>query len=162
MMNQNFAKKRVAGLSMLLFAVLAIPVFLNMSAPAGGEHTGPGGAVSALQLASGFFFVLALIILLAWIARNWLLPGMKAGAQRNELHLIEKLPLTQQSTLVLVRVCGKKLLLGVSGESIQMLSEYGAEEHEPKENSDEFHPVTAGAQPGSHRFAQILENLKKS
>ncbi len=158
-MNPKNANKRVIGLSLLLLAVLITPVMLNMNAAAGREDAA-GGAVSLLQLSAGFFFVLALIALMAWAAKSWLLPAMKTGAAQRELRLVEKLVVNQQATIVLVRACEKKLLIGISGDSMQVLSELAPdpEEHDKNEPGD----VPTVSIRKSHRFAQFLEKAQQT
>lgn len=97
----------------------AAPAFPNEAAPPdlGGE--GLGAAFGQMLMALGL--VLALVVGLYVLAKRFLPAGAGAGAVGG-LRLMGRLPLGPRKWLALVQAGDKALLLGVSDQSINLLT----------------------------------------
>ena len=83
-------------------------------------------ATEALIKTSGMLLlVLAIIYLMAWLLKKQQRP---ARTHRRELNLIESLPLGKNERLCLVKAGDRYLLLGVSANSVNQISEIPAEQ----------------------------------
>ncbi len=102
-------------------------VFASMTAPALGAEspTGMVGAADALQVIVGLLLVLLFIAVLAWIYRRS--GGLRAGGSPL-LRVMGTLPLGTRERLVLVRVNGVRLLLGVAPGRVSTLYVLGESE----------------------------------
>lgn len=100
------------GLCLLLSA--ACPA----SAAGAGESGVAGAASPAMQIVSALFLVMAAIGALAWILR---LQQRQAGASQPFLKIVASLGLGPRERLVIVESGESWLLLGVTGQSIQLL-----------------------------------------
>lgn len=76
-----------------------------------------------LRLALSFATVLALVGALTWVLRRRGMLGIGGGADRGRLEVLERKSLGKSSALVLARVGDRAVLLGVTGERIEMLCE---------------------------------------
>lgn len=101
-----------------------LPLWLADSTPALNVRA-PSGTDMALQLTQvlvSLGLVLGLIFALAWFVRR----RPNITGQRH-IEVVERLSLGQKEQLVLVRVAGQSLLLGVSPAGIQMLQALDAD-----------------------------------
>jgi flagellar protein FliO/FliZ len=83
-----------------------------------GESGVPGGASSAMQVISALFLVMAAIGALAWILR---LQQKHTGASQPFIKIVATLGLGPRERLVIVESGESWLLLGVTGQGIQLL-----------------------------------------
>ena len=83
-----------------------------------GESAVAGGASSAVQVISALFLVMAAIGAVAWILR---LQQRQAGTSQPFLKVVASLGLGPRERLLIVESGESWLLLGVTGQSIQLL-----------------------------------------
>ncbi len=83
-----------------------------------------------LMLSLGF--VIALIFLTAWILKKMNKRSGSLGiyGKKNSMNIVECLPITADKQIIIVKVGGKNLLLGVSPAGINLISELGADDME--------------------------------
>lgn len=90
---------------------------LRAAAPAGAAAGEALGVASIVQVLLGLAAVLALFVLLAWLARRVAVVRGASGAMR----VLGSLALSTRDRLVLVEVAGDRLLLGLSPGRITAL-----------------------------------------
>jgi flagellar protein FliO/FliZ len=134
-----------------MFSLLFLPVFLNPE-----EATPPENGASArefldawanqpieepgfTQVVIALFVVLLMIFAAAWLLRRLSFRnGRKLG--RGGLKVLESLPLGGKRMIQVVRVHDRNLVVGVTGERIDLLTELSEEEVEaesaPEEKAD--------------------------
>lgn len=83
----------------------------------------PGGLGDWLRMFASLFFVLGLIVLAAWLFRRYGPRTIAQGGRGDAIHIVGSRPLGGRRSLMLVRVRGQTLLLGVTPQSIQCLTE---------------------------------------
>ena len=107
-------------------------------------------AVSALAL------VIGLIGLFYYLGQR-LNERITGGASKRQIQVIERAPLGDKRTLVLIRVGRQQLLLGATNSRISMLSEVACEEHLEKPSSE-----SAAEENGESKisFRRILEAMR--
>ncbi|MFT5806396.1 MAG: flagellar protein FliO/FliZ [Moritella dasanensis] len=96
-----------------------------------------------LQWLLSLFVVIAVIVMLAWIAKK----TRVFGSNHQQLHVIATLPLGPKERLIVVQVGSEQVLLGVTGQQINLLKELP----EPLVNS----------QPELNPFATKLAQMMK-
>src|SRR5262245_49663350 len=77
---------------------------------------------SAWRMAAGFFVVLALLALCAWLLKRTVAARRAAGA----MHVETALSLGERRSLVIVTVEGRRLLLGTAPNYVSLVTELGA------------------------------------
>lgn len=101
-----------------------------LATPAVSAAPDLGMASAATHMALGLLLVLAVILAAFWVLRRF---GPKFGlgpvGRGGMLRIVSQLPLGQRKSLVVVRFLNKDLLLGVTDQTITMLTE-GASTHE--------------------------------
>jgi len=106
-----------------MIRTIAMVLVLVPSLANAGE-TSPEPIVGGLQLWAGLAIVMALILLLYAAAQRWL--RWPAGGRGGIIQIRETRPLGPKKVLYLVKVRDRELLLGVTGERIELLSEMPA------------------------------------
>ncbi|MGO4327555.1 flagellar biosynthetic protein FliO [Cupriavidus sp. M-11] len=95
-------------------------------------HVGPGGAASLAQAGLGLFAIVALILLLAWLARR---AGLVRHGQAGAMKVVGSTMLGPRQRLVMVEVGDTCLVLGVSAGEIRTLHTLPAQAaHKPDQN----------------------------
>ncbi len=123
-----------------------------------GSHVGVGAASGLAQAGLGLFAVIALILLLAWLARR---AGLVRHGQGGQMKVIGSTMLGARQRLVMVEVGDTCLVLGVSAGEIRTLHTLPAQAaHKPDQN-----PGGAASQVPAGSFGQKLlramqDNLK--
>lgn len=99
------------------------------------------------------FFFLALVCLLIYFLLRKVLPRIvqMPGIRNRTVKIIERLPLDQKKSLVVVEIQDKAFLLGCSENSINILMELDREKMETKP------PVAAAGSSGS--FDSVLKKI---
>lgn len=88
------------------------------------QATLPGAAdlvPSTWRVAAGFFVVLALLALLAWVLKRATVGRRAAGT----MHVETALSLGERKSLVIVTVEGRRLLLGTAPNHVSLVAELG-------------------------------------
>ncbi|WP_059412375.1 flagellar biosynthetic protein FliO [Cupriavidus basilensis] len=128
----SLRRMATAGLVAGLALVQAAPAAAQASAAAGNPpaagiaagtgaaagHVGPSGAASMAQAGLGLFAVIALILLLAWLARR---AGLVRHGQGGTMKVVGSTALGPRQRLVMVEVGDTCLVLGVSAGEIRTL-----------------------------------------
>lgn len=134
--------------------------FLDAKGPEkGAEDSGaapaPGSLSDWLRMFASLFFVLGLIVLAAWLFRRYGPRTMAQGGRGDAIHIVGSRPLGGRRSLMLVRVRGQTLLLGVTPQSIQCLTEIHELDGEWAQPPDTIGGATGKAAPSG--FGQELE-----
>lgn len=109
-----------------------IPVLLLLPALVHATEKTQGPVTGGLQLWAGLAIVMAVILLLYAAAQRWL--RWPAGARNGIIQIRETRPLGPKKVLYLVKVRDRELLLGVTGERIELLCDMPqATDIEPQE-----------------------------
>ena len=109
-----------------------------------------------LQAVSALAIVIGLIGLLYYLGQR-LNERVTGGASRRRVQVIERTPLGDKRSLLLVRVGQQQLLLGATHNSISMLSQVTCEELPEKAVSE----TTRRKKPGPKvSFRRILEAIR--
>jgi|AGFT01.1.fsa_nt_gi flagellar biosynthetic protein FliO len=120
-------------------AIHAIPPFSVASSPSGA---------ALLHMSGALLLVLAIILVLAWLARrSWLVPPRVKGSKM--LTIVGAQTLGQRERLVVVEMANKHLLLGVTATKISRLAIFD----KPAEEGEHA--------PQAHFSAQLRGWLKK-
>lgn len=100
------------------------------------------------------FFFLAVVCLLIYFLLRKVLPRIVQlpGIRNRAVKIIERLPLDQKKSLVVVEIQDKAFLLGCSENSINILMELDREKLEIK-------PPVAAATEGSSSFESVLKKI---
>ena len=92
-------------------------VFAQTSLP-GATDLVPSG----WRVAAGFFAVMALLAILAWVLKRTTAARRAAGT----MHVEKALSLGERRSLVIVTVEGRRLLLGTAPNHVSLVTELGA------------------------------------
>lgn len=131
-------------------AVIYCLPFLFFSLPLLAEAPKPSQNLAStssmmMQVTLGLVVVIALMLILAWLAKRLrLVPG---GSHHQALKVMAVLPLTNRERLVLVQVGEEQLLLGVTSNQINCL-------HQLEK------PLSMNTASGQAGFAQLLNQWK--
>lgn len=131
------------------------------AAPAGSPA--PETGAGTLLVKGVFALVLVLGLLLGGVALlKKIAPGMGAGASGRGMEILGRTPIGPKHAAVLLRVGGRVLVLGVSGDRMQTLAELKDPEEVERLVSP---PAPGGAQPGFHglmtgKVKQEIDALK--
>jgi flagellar protein FliO/FliZ len=100
------------------------------------------------------FFFLAVVCLIIYFLLRKVLPRIVQlpGIRNRTVKIIERLPLDQKKSLVVVEIQDKAFLLGCSENSINILMELDREKIEIK-------PAVPAAQEGSSSFDSVLKKI---
>merc|ERR1712000_194019 len=99
---------------------------MGQGAPTGMPE--PVSSLAVLEMVLGLGAVVALILVLAWLARRInLVPGQRSGMQ-----VVAVLPLGQRERAVLIQVGEEQLLLGVSHQQVTLLQRFDSPVIEPR------------------------------
>ena len=103
------------------------------------------------------------VILLAYVGTGWLAKKYVGTGAGKNMRVIERLSLGQDKSLLLVRVGGKTLLLGVSGKGFEVLRELDADElpvvEEAPAPKNDFADMLAAAMKVSPLMEKLREKL---
>ena len=107
------------------------------------ESAAPGSFLLLLKMLAALCLVLGLILLVAFLARRYM-PGASrgAGGRSDAIHVIATKMLGGRRSLMLIRVRGQTLLLGLTPPSIQSLTEIHDIEGECAQPPDESEPAS--------------------
>ncbi len=97
------------------------------------------------------FLMAAFIIYLSYVCSKYLGKGLVKGGSSKYMSIVDQLVVGQNRTLTIVRVSGRYLLLGITQEQIQVLTDLKEEELFPLGNEAEGEPVL--------NFNQVLTKL---
>ncbi len=95
-------------------------VALPLSAAESDSVPDPFAMEAVLQLVTGLGIVIALILVLAWVARRFI----GVVPQQKQLKTLAVLPLGTREKAVLVEVGGKQMLLGVAPGRVNLLTRF--------------------------------------
>ncbi|WP_051560091.1 flagellar biosynthetic protein FliO [Marinobacterium jannaschii] len=95
-------------------------VALPLSAAEKDSVPDPFAMDAVVQLVTGLAIVIALILVLAWVARRF----MGAVPQQKKLKTLAVLPLGTREKAVLVEVGGQQMLLGVAPGRVNLLTRF--------------------------------------
>lgn len=114
------------------------------------------GLAEVLRVLAALAAVTGLTVALGWLARTRARRGGRATLQ-----VQERLNLSRSAQLLVVKVGGRKLLLGASEKGVQLVTELepdAAEAEAPQEDAAEDRPVLADEtpQPVPGAFARLL------
>lgn len=109
-----------------------------------------------LQAASALALVIGLIGLFYYLGQR-LNERVTGGASKRNIQVIERTPLGDKRTLLLVRVGQQQLLLGATSSAISMLATVACAEPSEKPASD----ITKGKKEDSKiSFRRVLEAIR--
>ncbi|MDF3837823.1 flagellar biosynthetic protein FliO [Cupriavidus basilensis] len=159
-MNASLRRTAIAALAAGVVLAHAAPVAAQASAaaasPAGG-HVAVGGATGLAQAGLGLFAVIALILLLAWLARR---AGLVRHGQGGAMKVVGSTMLGPRQRLVMVEVGDTCLVLGVSAGEIRTLHTLPAQAaHKPDQTGAAASPGSAGSF-GQKLLRAMQDNLK--
>ncbi|TCI05385.1 flagellar biosynthetic protein FliO [Corallincola luteus] len=99
---------------------MSIANLLLFSAPVVAQPSAGGGVATSqlLSLLFSLITVLAIILILAWLLRRF---NIGAGGGRGAMKVVATLALGRNERVVLVSLGDKQLLLGVTGQQINLL-----------------------------------------
>lgn len=126
------------------FAADAAAPARRFAAPAVASSTSTSGAGSIGQMLFGLVVVLGAVFVVAWVARR--LRGA-SGTGTNGIDVLAQTSLGAKEKVVIVRVDGERLLLGVAGGQVSLLKTLSADAATPP-------PAVTGNQIQS--FAALL------
>ena len=134
-----------AGLIRVFCLLLVGSLVPAVAIAAESQAVEPLSIQSVSQVVFGLIFVIVLILFLAWALRRLnAVPG-QTGAMR----VITSMPIGARERIVLVQVGEEQLLLGVTGQSVNLLARYEEPIVSPEQvNRGEF----------AERLAQVLQN----
>ena len=115
--------------------------------PAISELPATDFSTALVKMVAGLALVLGILVGLYWLSRRFL-PGSVAGGNVG-MRLLGRLGLGSRKYVALVEVAGKVLILGVSNDRINLLSEV-----------EDQSKVSALTQPKGLGFAKILQKAK--
>ncbi|WP_257284763.1 flagellar biosynthetic protein FliO [Endozoicomonas sp. SESOKO1] len=132
-MQQNITKSEACTLSKEGLIVISMKQLLKYHAfllllPTSlmAETAEPASPISELdlfQVVMPMLMVVSLIFVLAWLVKRF---NPKLPAMGKDIELLSSAPLSNQTRLTLVRVCGKDLLIGITPGQITLLKDFDA------------------------------------
>ncbi|MCA9734906.1 MAG: flagellar biosynthetic protein FliO [Deferribacteres bacterium] len=133
----------------LLFGLAFIQIIPGNGSQA--EETSPVmGDFATVKTIAVLAFVFFLLAVFAWVAKKYIAPMGGLRRAGSEMQVIENLPLSPKSRIVLVKIADEKLVLGVTEQSITVLTELETSENETEPK----------AVPPHHRFLRHLQSSK--
>lgn len=106
-----------------------------------------GDSMSILTTLGSLVFVIAFILVLAFLLKKMRLPAL---GQQKDLMIIRQLPIGTKEKLLIVQAGEEQFLVGATSHSIQLISKLEQ-------------PLSSGSQTGEHPFAgQLNRFLKKN
>ncbi|WP_420998344.1 flagellar biosynthetic protein FliO [Cupriavidus sp. 30B13] len=120
-------------------------------------HVGPSGAASMAQAGLGLFAVIALILLLAWLARR---AGLVRHGQGGAMKVVGSTMLGPRQRLVMVEVGDTCLVLGVSAGEIRTLHTLPAQARQPGQEPDGPANPAGNGSFGQKLLRAMQHNLK--
>ena len=122
----------LAGTAIFMFAISRLPAQITDAAVASlGDQVdlvsapideGPGFAGLIARLTFALAAVFGLIFLASWLARKYM-PGQIAGGGRGPIEVISTRSVGPRKSLMLVRIQDKTILLGMTAQNLQFLTE---------------------------------------
>lgn len=138
---------RLVKLTLALSLVLLQAASAWAQDPAASELPASDFSTALVKMVAGLALVLGVLVGLYWLSRRFL-PGSVAGGNAG-MRLLGRLGLGSRKYVALVEVAGKVLILGVSNDRINLLSEV--------EDPSRISSLTQGKGLG---FAKILQRAK--
>lgn len=86
----------------------------------------PQGQLSAVFSLMGGILLFVLVLFLAWYCTRWIGKRCNAPHTSGEIEVLERTPIGTDRMLVIIRVCGKVWLLGVTSQQISLICELDA------------------------------------
>ena len=107
----------------------------------------------------GMLVVIAAVLFLAWwatkqIAQRPGLQGFSGRMPNDEMRVLAQLPLGREQRLVVVECAARYFLLGITQNSVSMLSELSEEDVQQWKQMQEEEPVSGSVQS----FSTLLQN----
>lgn len=134
----------------LLTQLQTVPLLVSGG---GAEATAGQNPLSGILSLLGALLVLGLVLFLAYKSSRWL--GSRYGVQSlrgSHMEVLERVVLAPDRFLVLVRLRGRVLLLGVTAQRIETLAQL-----DPADYSD-LTPPAAPSSPAADSFAALLRD----
>jgi flagellar biosynthetic protein FliO len=95
---------------------------------AGGQNGAPGMGTASLKALGALLLILALILLIAWLVRRYLLRYLPATVTRgDDIQILAVRILGPKRSVHLLKVEGHKLLIGSSESDVTLLKDFGEE-----------------------------------
>ncbi len=92
------------------------------------ENRSPGMGAASLKALGALLLILALILLIAWFVRRYLLRFLPATGTRGEgIQILAVRVLGPKRSVHLLQVEGRKLLIGSSETEVTLLKDFGEE-----------------------------------
>ncbi|MEI8634155.1 flagellar biosynthetic protein FliO [Vibrio sp. PP-XX7] len=104
------------------------------------------GPTDILTTLGALVFVVLFILLLAFLAKRMRLPGLAGGYQK-DLSVLRQLPVGAKERLLIVKAGEEQFLVGVTSQSIQLISKLDKPIEEPSQMVAE-NPFATQAEPG--------------
>ncbi len=132
---------------MRLIPFIFLSIFLNLSLFAEGEalqEVSIGLSESTygkdfFNMLFSLFILLGLLFVSVWFIKRLMRSRLNASFRHSEIQILERRALTPKSSLYLITVFGKALLIADSQQGVEMLAEFPYEE-EKEELKEETHP----------------------
>lgn len=115
----------------------------------------PQSSASAVWSLLGGLALFCLAMVGVWLCLRWLGRHYSGGATGGSIRVLERTPLANDRSLVIVRVKGQVLLLGVTPQHIETLAELNAADY-PEEKAG-AQPKGAGARGDRQPFSAALQ-----
>jgi flagellar biosynthetic protein FliO len=90
------------------------------------EAGGPDLGVSSLKALSALILIIALILVLAWLARRYLKFLPKGTGHANNIQVVSTRSLGPKRAVYLLEVEGRRLLVGSAESGVSLLQDFGA------------------------------------
>jgi len=78
---------------------------------------------AAMKTIGVLAFVFLLLAIFAWLAKSWFSPLQHLNGKERNLQVLDSLPVSPKSKIMLVKVVNETLLLGITEQSISVLSD---------------------------------------
>jgi flagellar protein FliO/FliZ len=108
-------KRTPFKITLFVFMMTAVNAFAQEDTVEVGKHANPN--LDAMSMVLSLLMVLALIVVSAWILKKFNLANKSVSG----MQVISSLPLGHKEKLVVVQIAEEQLLLGVSGQQINLI-----------------------------------------
>ena len=110
---------------MIIFSRYFIATLLYAMSHSVFASSAPSGAISQsdlLRVVTGLFLVILIIVLLSWLVKK--VQAVNVGSTKG-VQTLATMPLGPKEKVILIRVAGRNLLLGVGSSSVNLLYDFG-------------------------------------